>query len=180
MVGNHIHHKSCVNTLRPRQNGREFPDDIFKCIFLNENIWISIEISLKFVPKGPINNIPSLVQILACRRSGDKSLSELMMASLLTHVCITRPQWVESPTQLSGKMLTCQCTLCYIRYMAYYSETTWAVGIAQLTHHEVQGGGKNPETAGRGILPPPRTERWVNCAIPIAHVVLLLSHTLFG
>ena len=27
-----------------------------------------------------------------------------------------------------------------------YSETTWAVGIAQLTHHEVQGGGKNPET----------------------------------
>ena len=29
-----------VNTLRPRQNGRYFPDDIFKCIFLNENVWI--------------------------------------------------------------------------------------------------------------------------------------------
>ena len=29
--------------------------------------------------------------------------------------------------------------------MRYYSETTWAVGIVQLTHHEVQGGGKNPE-----------------------------------
>ena len=26
---------------------------------------------------------------------------------------------------------------------------TWAVGIAQLTHHEVQGGGKNPETEGQ-------------------------------
>ena len=25
-------------------------DDIFKCIFLNENVWISIKISLKFVP----------------------------------------------------------------------------------------------------------------------------------
>ena len=37
---------------------------------------------------------------------------------------------------------------------AYYSETTWAVGIAQLTHHEVQGGGKNPETEGRGIFAP--------------------------
>ena len=35
-----------------------------------------------------------------------------------------------------------------------YSETTWAVGIAQLTHHEVQGGDKNPETEGRGIFAP--------------------------
>ena len=41
-----------VNTLRPRQNGRNLPDDIFKCISLNENVWISIEISLKFVRKG--------------------------------------------------------------------------------------------------------------------------------
>ena len=38
--------------------------------------------------------------------------------------------------------------------MWLYSETTWAVGIAQLTHHEVQGGGKNPETGGRGIFAP--------------------------
>ena len=37
-----------------------------------------------------------------------------------------------------------------------YSETTWAVGIAQLTHHEVQGGGKNPSTFGLGIFAPPR------------------------
>ena len=39
-------------TMRLRQNGRHFPDAIFQCIFLNENIWISIKISLKFVPKG--------------------------------------------------------------------------------------------------------------------------------
>ena len=38
--------------------------------------------------------------------------------------------------------------------MLFYSETTWAVGIAQLTHHEVQGWGKNPETEGRGIFAP--------------------------
>ena len=72
-----------VNTWRPRQNGRRFADDVFKSIFLNENKWISIKISLKFVPKGQINNIPSLVQIMAWRRPGDKPLSEAMMASLL-------------------------------------------------------------------------------------------------
>ena len=82
-----------LNTLRPRQDGRHFPDDIFKCIFLNDNVQISLKISLKFVPKGPINNIPSLVQIMAWRRAGDKPLSEPMMVSLLTHICVTRPQW---------------------------------------------------------------------------------------
>ena len=61
-----------LNTLRPGQNGRHFTDDIFKRIFFNENVWISIKISLRFVPKGPINNIPALVQIMAWRRSGDK------------------------------------------------------------------------------------------------------------
>ena len=72
-----------LNTLRPRQR-----------IFLNENVIISIWISLKFVPKGPINNIPALVQIMAWRRTGNKPLSEAMMASLLTHICITRSQRV--------------------------------------------------------------------------------------
>ena len=72
--------QNTVTTLRPRQNGRHFPD-IFKWIFLNENAWMSIEISLKFVPKGPINKLPALVQIMAWRRSGDKPLSEPMMVS---------------------------------------------------------------------------------------------------
>ena len=88
---------SCVaviNSLRPRQNGRHFADDIFQCIFVNENVWISMKISLKFVLKGPISNIPALVQIMDWRRPGDKPLSEPMMVSLLTHICVTRPQWV--------------------------------------------------------------------------------------
>ena len=85
----------CVfNTLRPRQNDRHFADDVFKCIFFNGNLWIAIKISLKFVPKGPINNVPALVQIMAWSRPGDKPLSEPMMISLLTHICVTRPQWV--------------------------------------------------------------------------------------
>ena len=48
-----------------------------------------IRISLKFVPLGPINNIPTLVQIMAWRRS-----SEPMMDTLLRHICVTRSQWV--------------------------------------------------------------------------------------
>ena len=84
---------ACIlNTLRPRQNGRHFTDDTFKRIFMNENVIIFIKISLKFVPGGPINNIHALVQIMAWRRPGDKPLSEPMLVSLLTHICITRPQ----------------------------------------------------------------------------------------
>ena len=86
--------QECFNTLRPRQDGCHFPDDIFKWIFLNEKIWVPIEISLKFVPQGPTNNIPALVQIMAWHRPGDKPLSEPMMVRLPTHICVTRPQWV--------------------------------------------------------------------------------------
>ena len=86
-----------LNSLRPKQNGRHVADDIFKRIFLNENIIILSWISLKFVPKGPINNIPALVGIMAWRRPGDKPLSEPMMVRSPTHICVTRPQWVKTP-----------------------------------------------------------------------------------
>ena len=85
---------SALNSLRPRPNRRHFADDIFKCIFENENELITPRMSLKFVPKVRINNIPALVQIMAWRRPGDKPLSEPMMVSLPTHICVTRPQWV--------------------------------------------------------------------------------------
>ena len=39
-----------ISTLRPRQNRCHFADAIFKCVFLNENAWIALKISLKFVP----------------------------------------------------------------------------------------------------------------------------------
>ena len=84
------------NSLRPRLNRRHVADDLFKCNFLNENVWIPIKISLKFVPKGPSNNIPALVQIMAWRRPGDKPLSEPMMVRLPTHISVTRPQWVNT------------------------------------------------------------------------------------
>ena len=48
-----------LNTFRPRYNRHHFADDIFKCIFVNESVWISLKISLKFVLKVRINNIPA-------------------------------------------------------------------------------------------------------------------------
>ena len=76
--------------------GQNIADDIFICLFLNKNVSIPIKLSLKFVPKGPINNIPPLVQIMAWHRQGDKPLFEPMMVSLLTHICVTQPQSVNT------------------------------------------------------------------------------------
>ena len=70
-----IYSKACSNWYV-----RYFLDDIFKCIFLKVYVWISITISLKFVPKGPIINILTLVQIMPRCREGEKPLYEPMMA----------------------------------------------------------------------------------------------------
>ena len=86
--------RQVLNTLGSRQHGPHFSDDIFKCLFLNENVWISMNMSLKFVIKGPNNNILALAQIMARCWLGDKPLSEPMVVSLLTHICVTRPHWI--------------------------------------------------------------------------------------
>ena len=62
-----------VNTLSPLFSKRQ-------CIVLNENVWILIKISLKFVSEGPINNISALIPIMVWHQSGDEPLSESMMA----------------------------------------------------------------------------------------------------
>ena len=54
--------------------------------FFNEKVWTSNKISLKFVPNGPINYIPVLVQIMDHWWSDYRRM----------HVCITRPQWVNN------------------------------------------------------------------------------------
>ena len=68
--------------------------DSWAAIFLNENLWISIEISLKFVLTGSINNIPAFLRLMAWRRPVGKPWSEPTMNSLLTHICGTWPQLV--------------------------------------------------------------------------------------
>ena len=77
-----------INIVRLRQNGSHFSNDIIKCIFLNENVWIMIKISLKFVPEGTINKIPALVPIMAWCQPGDKPLSEPMMVSTHTYMSL--------------------------------------------------------------------------------------------
>ena len=85
-----------INSLRLRQI-----DDILQTTFSNvfsitwRCVLISIKISLKFIPKDAINNIPALVQLMAWGWQGDKPLSEPMMIILLTHICVTRPEWVK-------------------------------------------------------------------------------------
>ena len=103
------------------------PTTLANAFFLNGNVRILITISLKFVPKGPINNNPALVQIMAWWRPSNKPLSEPMMVSLLTHICVTRPQWVN--TKETKGWLTFQpvpdsiclisVKLCFC-YMVYY------------------------------------------------------------
>ena len=63
------------------QNGRHF---IFKCIFMNEKLYILIRISLNFVPKGPIDNNTALVQVMAWHWSGNKALSKPIMTQFST------------------------------------------------------------------------------------------------
>ena len=63
----------------PGQNGCHFADDVFRCIFMNVQFCILIKISLMFVLKGPIDNKPVLVWIMAWCRTGDKPLPEPML-----------------------------------------------------------------------------------------------------
>ena len=72
-------HRQCASSSPPEQDGRLFADDIFRCIFVNENFCILIQISLKFIRKGPINNVQALVEIMAWCRIGDKPISERML-----------------------------------------------------------------------------------------------------
>ena len=128
-----------INSLRPRLNRRPFADDIFKCIFLNENEWISPRISLKFVPMVRINNIQALVQIMAWHRSGGKPLSEPMMVSLLTHICVTRPQWVILHTTLPKLRQNISHSL--YSYQTPHTSPSWVsngvsvVEILEITNH---------------------------------------------
>ena len=129
--------QSCVfNSLRSRQNGRLFADDTFKRIFLNENIRISTKNSLNFVPKGLINNIPALVLIMAWRRPGDKPLSEPMMIRLPTHICVTRPQWVNVWHYCAWWLVACKRQIIFIFHVFNTTRPGGAyICVTDLGHH---------------------------------------------
>ena len=123
--------------MRLWQNGRHFADDTFRRIFLSENLRISLIFHWSYFPKGPINNIPALVQIMAWRRVGDKPLSEPMLTQIQWRIyalvwfkyiflqlllCNTKSvtwrwnKYVISYAQMTGKItyfITHNRTLCY-------------------------------------------------------------------
>ena len=129
-----------VNSSPPGQNSRHFADDIFRCVFVNEKFYILIEISLKFVPKGPINNIPALVQIMAWRWIGDKPLFEPMLPDSLTHICGTRGRWVNglwssvAMRQHKSVSTLAQVLACCLRAPSHYLDQYWFIINMALWH----------------------------------------------
>ena len=95
--------RSHLNTLRPWQNCRYFVDDVFKRIFLTENVWISLNISLEFLAKVRMNNIPALVHIMAWRRPGHKWLSEpvwLVLWCTCASLCFNELSYIHIPVSI--------------------------------------------------------------------------------
>ena len=90
----HIKYIEAIETKWP-------PDDIFKCNFLNENVPISIPISLKFLPKSPTDNISAMFQIMAWRQA----IIWAMMVNLPKHICVTRSQWVQTMKRIQKKLI---------------------------------------------------------------------------
>ena len=82
-----------LNTLRPRQYGRYYTDDIFKWIFLRRMYGFRLKFHWNLILVAAIHIFPA--QAMLWCRLGDKPLSELMMVRLLTHICIAQPQWVK-------------------------------------------------------------------------------------
>ena len=126
----------CYLTDWAGKNDRHILDDIFKCFFQNENMWISIKISLKFVSKCLNNNIPALVQITAWRRPGDKPLSEPMLFNLLTNICVTRSLWVNTGASLtkSNKLNQHRLWIEAWRSNYIYLNLRWNFGMYECLH----------------------------------------------
>ena len=65
-----------INILRREQKGLHYVDDIFKCINVNQNLHILIQISVKFVPDDLTDKKISLIQEMAWRQGNSLNLSQ--------------------------------------------------------------------------------------------------------
>ena len=96
-------------------------------------------ISLKFVHKGSISDIPALVQIMAWCRLGDKPLSEPMLACSPTHVYVSRPQWLNSSgiCQIWVWFKRFESHFCKIRLISnwttHYNDVIMSTVVSQVT-----------------------------------------------
>ena len=123
------HRRWCYNISRifSQHWGREKNGRHFQMTFSNVFSWIKI--SLEFVLRGPINNTPALVQKIAWRRPGDKTLFEQMIGGLLTHICVIRPQWFK----LNPVMIQCGTAICCVIVCVHWCAFARR-DMAQLTH----------------------------------------------
>ena len=81
--------------------GQNKMDTIFHTTFSNAFSWLKMyEFQLRFhwslFLRVQLTISPASVQIMAWSRPGDKPLSEPMMVSLQTHICVIWPPWVKS------------------------------------------------------------------------------------
>ena len=90
----------------------------FQLDFWIENVWISLQISLTFVHKGPVNNSPALVQMIYRRRPGDKSMPKRMMVRVLTHIWVNHEKKSASRNHMActicPNIFSPGCSLCFL------------------------------------------------------------------
>ena len=136
------------NTVFPHKFWRPFLDCMPQLFFRPQYVWFPVHLKGHLIPlcyetlvvnwqnwlftsfyqsrsvlsPNPINNIPVLVQILAWRRPGDKPLSGPMMVRLPTHICVTRPQWVNH----RHAVLFCRNNDSKCVFVFHYSDVIWA------------------------------------------------------
>ena len=105
----------CVSGKRPMDlthlpciDVRHFADNIFLCIFLSAKFRIWIQISLKLVRSGAIDNKPALFQVMAWRRAGDKPLSEPMLTLFTDAYMRHQGRWVKAWRHMISEVV-CNC-----------------------------------------------------------------------
>ena len=108
-----------INSSNHGQHGWYYPDDIFKCIFMNEKFCILIRISLKFVPKGPIKNIPVLVHIM----SPDRRQAIIWTNAGLVH---WRIYAALGGDELRWYIFMTECVVCVSTVASILETSSWA------------------------------------------------------
>ena len=83
---------ACVKVLKPHVV------DILRTTHSNGFTWNTVFISLNFFPKGPIENMSALVQVMAWRQTGHKPYLDWLWLSSFTYVCHLGPVFISDKT----------------------------------------------------------------------------------
>ena len=102
--------KTSFNSSPAGQFGGKMANDIFNYISFNENVWISIKMSLKFIPKGQVDNKSVLFQVMAwCHHATSHYLNQCWPSSL-THICDSPGRWVKVRAQDRSPIMATRVT----------------------------------------------------------------------